>query len=229
MTDHEHHHHDHPKALHHDHQAHAHGEHCDDHWDGEAYLSRAGVREAAAINAENVATALNAAGIPTSEFSNLSVLEVGCGPGLVTEHLAKTYGSVHAIETSVSQLETFALQPAAKAKNVTWGLVTIRPGIDLRKEVLSPTCDDGRRMKAAPRNHFDVVVVNLVVHHVDDLVQFFGGIMSVTKPGGIVVITEFTVAEDGRDVIGDMRAKATGIAKEEADKVGRGRGRVSIV
>lgn len=210
--------HQHTEGAHHDHAHAAHG-HSDDHWDGEAYLSRPGIKETAAINAENVATALKAAGYSPESFSKLEVLEVGCGPGLVTEHLAKTFGSVHAIETSASQLKTFAAQPVAKETNVTWGLVTIRPGVDMSNAVPSPTPEDGNRQKSAPRDKFDVAVANLVVHHVDDISRFLGGILSVLKPGGIVVITEFTLAENGRDVVAEYRAKVGSQIQKEAEKV----------
>lgn len=217
-----------PEGLHHDHVQAAQsppGHEHDDHWDGATYLARPGVRETAAINAENVRVALTAAGLDPATFSKLSVIEVGCGPGLVTEHLAKTYGSVHAIETSASQLRTFSHQPVATAPNVTWGLVSIRPGIDLNVKVFSPTRTDQHRKVAAPRDTFDVAVANLVVHHVDDLTRLFSGMLSVLKPGGIAVITEFTLAEDGTDVISDMRARAHGQQKKEVEKVRAMRGR----
>lgn len=156
--------------------------------------------------------ALNRAGLPETALANLSLLEIGCGPGLVTSKLAPHFGSVHAIDVSPSMLQTFATQPAAALPNVTYAQHLLHPGSGddfvRATPAPSPTPEDPERKERPPREKFDVAVANLVVHHVDHLDHFFKGLFSVLSPGGKVVITEFTTLLDGSDPCADLRTKA---------------------
>jgi len=84
----------------------------------------------------------------------------------------------------------------------TYSLHAISPDspkvFDERQPLPSPTTSDENRSLVPPRTRFDVLVANLVVHHVDDLDGFFAGVVGLVKPGGWVVITEFGL-EEGQD------------------------------
>lgn len=54
-------------------------------------------------------------------------------------------------------------------------------------------------MMKPPRKEFDVAVVNLVLHHIDDTSSFLKGSTGLLKPGGWVVITEFAVEDGEKD------------------------------
>lgn len=226
--------HDHGDAHSHSHgHGHSHSHphaHGDDFWDGAAYLVRPGVLETASLSAGNLTSALtdlsatHPAYAPSSHKS-LSVVEVGCGPGAVTPYLADAFGQVYAIEASKSMITSFGGQAVAKRDNVAYGLVMLHPGsgkeFESRTEYSSPTDEEPERKMPPPAARFDVAVVNLVLHHVDDVGAFVDGIKGVLKSGGVVVITEFTVAEDGTDVVTKNRAM-----KAQKEKVSVLRGEV---
>ncbi|BEI90529.1 uncharacterized protein CcaverHIS019_0305990 [Cutaneotrichosporon cavernicola] len=201
---------------------HAHGHHADDFWDGAAYLARPGVQETASINAANLLAALSLLSQSHARFApanlhNLSLIEVGSGPGAVTQHLADSFGIVYATELSANMLKTFSGQPVAQRDNVSFGLVSLGPNskdeFKARKAFPSPTEAEPERTAAPPVVMFDVAVVNLVLHHVDDINSFMEGVKGVLRPGGVIVVTEFTLAEDGTDVVAKNRAM-----KAEKDK-----------
>lgn len=177
-------------------------------------------QETAALNAENIVFALARAGVDAATLPSLSLLEVGCGPGVVTAHLVDKFGSVHSIDTSPRMLTKFAETYADKETEgkVSWALHQLdsKSGDAFMRgtPMPSPTPQDAGRQVRPPRERFDVAVAVLVVHHVDDLESFFKGVFSVLEPGGKVVITEFTTYANGRDVLQELSAER---AKEKAE------------
>lgn len=59
-----------------------------------------------------------------------------------------------------------------------------------------------------PRDQFDVAVVNLVLHHVDDVEGFMAGLKDLLVEGGTVVFTEFTNLKFHRTVRLDLLVAA---------------------
>lgn len=177
------------------------------------------------LNATSIAAALQRSGTDPAAFRTLNVLEVGSGPGVVTKHLARTFGSVHSLDTSAKMLATFAERfspPNNETDNVTWAQHALRPAsgdVFMRGTPQpSPTPADPARTLAPPRERFDVAVAVLVVHHVDDLEAFFKGVLSVLEPGGKVVVVEFTTRADGRDMISEHFEKQV---KDKAEAEGK--------
>ena len=105
------------------------------------------------------------AGIAQEYTVDKSVLEVGCGTGLIMKRLQSKVSSIHGIDISEGMLSL------AKAKGLKVGLcsVTSLPYKD---------------------NSFDVVYSYKVLAHIKDIKTAMKEIARVTKPGGIV-ITEF--------------------------------------
>lgn len=68
------------------------------------------------------------------------------------------------------------------------------------RSVLSPTKADPERQVGLPRRQWDVAIVNLVLHHVDDIDGFMKGLRDLVKEGGMVVFTEFTNLHSERKV-----------------------------
>lgn len=102
-------------------------------------------------------------------------------------------------------LATFSDQlPADKYPQVTHSQHTLSASSGKQfasdEPVLSPTKADPQRQTQLPRQQFDVAVVNLVLHHVDDIVGFMTGLKDVVAPGGWVVFTEFTNLNMGHKV-----------------------------
>lgn len=175
--------------------------------------------ESAEANARNVLSGLKAAGYPEDKLKSLNCLEIGSGPGLVTKHLLPLFGSVHSIDTSPSMLKTLSKQSFAQSDNLTWSLHAL--GADsvtaFKKELPSPKNGEDSSSKP-PRDQFDVAISTLTIHHVDDVESFLKGAIALLKPGGVMVICEFTKDAEGKDVLKALREKYAQTASHDHDK-----------
>ncbi len=104
---------------------------------------------------------------PTA-LSGLTVLDVGCGAGLVTEPLARMGAAVVGIDPSDETIAAARLHAAAA------GLA-----IDYRATTAEALAEAGER--------FDVVLTLEVVEHVTDVAAFIATVASLVKPGGLTV------------------------------------------
>jgi 2-polyprenyl-6-hydroxyphenyl methylase/3-demethylubiquinone-9 3-methyltransferase len=103
-------------------------------------------------------------------LSGLSILDVGCGGGILAEPLARLGAKVTGIDPAE---ETVA---AARLHAEQSGLA-----IDYRAETIEALAEKGKR--------FDVVVASEVVEHVADLGLFVHRCAECVKPGGLMVVT----------------------------------------
>ena len=101
--------------------------------------------------------------------STSSILDVGCGIGLVDGHLVGAFGSVAGVDLSDAEL--------AQARGA-------------HPEV-SYLPSEPNRLPYADA-HFDVVFAACVLHHVapEDRASFVAEMFRVTRPGGLVVVFE---------------------------------------
>lgn len=161
---------------------------------------------------------LKAAGFPEDKLKTLNCLEIGSGPGAVTRHLLPLFGSVHSIDTSPSMLKTLSKQSFAQSDQLTWSLHAL--GADsasaFKNELPSPQNGEDGTAKP-PRDQFDVAISTLTVHHVDDTKSFLAGAKALLKPGGVLVICEFTKDAEGNDVLKALREKYGTQAKHDHD------------
>ncbi len=103
-----------------------------------------------------------------------SILEVGCGPGFITERLLEKYPTSRVTATDVN--EDF-IRYAQEYLNVeTRDRIQVQQDNILESEL--------------PDNHFDFVLVRLVFQHVSDPLQAAREIHRVLKPGGKVFIVD---------------------------------------
>jgi 2-polyprenyl-6-hydroxyphenyl methylase/3-demethylubiquinone-9 3-methyltransferase len=103
-------------------------------------------------------------------LKGLSVLDIGCGGGLVAEPLARLGGAVTAIDPAP---ETIA---AAQSHAMAQGL-----SIDYRAERAETLVAEGRA--------FDIVVCLEVVEHVPDVGAFVKVVSALVKPGGLLILS----------------------------------------
>jgi hypothetical protein len=105
---------------------------------------------------------------------------ISTGAGAVTQLLAKSFGTVHAIDVSPSMLSTFSTEvPSDKYPNVTHSLHTLSsssPAVFAEGEMKSPIKGDPDRVISLPRSQWDVAAVIMVLHHVDDVEGFMTGL-----------------------------------------------------
>jgi 2-polyprenyl-6-hydroxyphenyl methylase/3-demethylubiquinone-9 3-methyltransferase len=100
-------------------------------------------------------------------LAGLTILDVGCGGGILAEPLARLGGSVTGLDPAPTNI-TVARLHAERA-----GL-----SIDYRNETLETV--------AARGESFDVVLAMEVVEHVQDVRAFVATCTSVVKPGGLL-------------------------------------------
>ncbi len=103
-------------------------------------------------------------------LAGLSVLDIGCGGGLVSEPLARMGGKVTAIDPSDKNIAI------AKSHAEPQGLA-----IDYRAARVEDLVAEGER--------FDIVACLEVVEHVPDPAAFVNLCAQVTKPGGIALFS----------------------------------------
>lgn len=105
-----------------------------------------------------------------SSLSGLSVLDIGCGGGLVCEPLARLGADVTGIDPASENIE------AAEAH---------AEGMRLDIDYRVATAED----IAATNARFDAVLLLEVVEHVPDVPAFLKGAAPLVKPGGLMVLS----------------------------------------
>jgi 2-polyprenyl-6-hydroxyphenyl methylase/3-demethylubiquinone-9 3-methyltransferase len=103
-------------------------------------------------------------------LSGLSILDVGCGGGILAEPLARLGAKVTGIDPAEENIA------AARIHAEKIGLK-----IDYRAETIEAVAETGKR--------FDVVIASEVVEHVADLPLFVHHCGECVKPGGLMVVT----------------------------------------
>ncbi len=102
-------------------------------------------------------------------FAGLSVLDVGCGGGLLCEPLARLGATVTGIDAAADNIEI------ARAHATAMGL-----DIDYRFAAAADLAQDGRR--------FDAVLNMEVVEHVADRDAFLADCAALVRPGGLMFL-----------------------------------------
>lgn len=111
-------------------------------------------------------------------FEGLSLLEVGCGGGILSESLAVLGFQVTAIDAAEESIE--AAREHAKRNS----LLSSGREASLRYEATT-----AETLQASLAEPFDVVVSSEVIEHVLDPPEFCKTLSSLVKPGGLVVIS----------------------------------------
>jgi 2-polyprenyl-6-hydroxyphenyl methylase/3-demethylubiquinone-9 3-methyltransferase len=102
-------------------------------------------------------------------MEGISVLDIGCGGGLLAEPMARLGASVTAIDASEKNIKIASLH----AKNVELD-------IDYKCTSAEELASKGRQ--------FDVVLNMEVIEHVADVESFLQASASLVKPGGIMIV-----------------------------------------
>jgi 2-polyprenyl-6-hydroxyphenyl methylase / 3-demethylubiquinone-9 3-methyltransferase len=102
-------------------------------------------------------------------LAGLSLIDVGCGAGLVAEPMAR-------LGATVTGIDAAARNVAVAARHASGAGI----GIEYVQALPEAIAAEGRR--------FDIVLSLEVVEHVADVVGFLGACATLVKPGGLAVI-----------------------------------------
>ncbi|MBN9263941.1 MAG: bifunctional 2-polyprenyl-6-hydroxyphenol methylase/3-demethylubiquinol 3-O-methyltransferase UbiG [Hyphomicrobium sp.] len=103
-------------------------------------------------------------------FAGLTVLDIGCGGGLVSEPVARLGASVTGIDPAAENIE--AARRHADGQGLT---------IDYRSALVEDLVAEGRT--------FDCVLCLEVVEHVPDVAAFIATCAKLVRPGGLMVLS----------------------------------------
>lgn len=103
-------------------------------------------------------------------LAGITVLDVGCGGGLLSEPLARMGATVTGIDPIESSIET-----------ARWHAAEVGLEIDYEASTLEATMAAGCI--------FDLVIASEVIEHLPDVPQFLAAMAAVTRPGGLAVLS----------------------------------------
>jgi 2-polyprenyl-6-hydroxyphenyl methylase/3-demethylubiquinone-9 3-methyltransferase len=112
-------------------------------------------------------------------LSGLSVLDLGCGGGLVSAPLARLGGAVTAVDASDDAIGAASAHAAQSGLHVEFQVSTA--------EALAAT---GAR--------FDIIVALEIVEHVADVGAFLAAASALAKPGGLLVVSTINRTQRAR-------------------------------
>jgi 2-polyprenyl-6-hydroxyphenyl methylase / 3-demethylubiquinone-9 3-methyltransferase len=101
-------------------------------------------------------------------LGGLSIIDIGCGGGLLSEPLARMGATVAGIDPAVANIEAAKAHAAAGGLSIDYRAVTVESML-------------------AEAGSFDVVLAMEVVEHVPDVSSFVAACGKLVKPGGLMV------------------------------------------
>lgn len=105
-----------------------------------------------------------------SPFSGLSLLDVGCGGGLISEPMARLGASVTGIDASPTNITVAGLHAEQSALR-----------IDYQANTAEALATQGKQ--------FDVVLALEIIEHVADVALFYDALRALVKPGGVLILS----------------------------------------
>ncbi len=109
-------------------------------------------------------------GESATPLNNLSLVDIGCGGGLIAEPMARLGAKVTAIDASETNVRVAGLHAQAGGLN-----------IDYRATTAEALAADGAQ--------FDIVLALEIIEHVADISLFYDALTALVKPGGILILS----------------------------------------
>lgn len=113
------------------------------------------------------------------DFSNIkNILDYGCGTGLIAFNLVEENNEVLGLDNSIGMVEEF--NKKVKEKNLS--------NIKAKKHNILE--------EDLPKNSFDLIVISMSLHHIEDINMFFKKSFEALKNGGYICVNDLD-KEDG--------------------------------
>lgn len=113
---------------------------------------------------------IGGSGVSATPFKNLSLLDVGCGGGLICEPMARLGASVTGVDAGEANIATAMAHAQQSALTIDYRATTAE---DL----------------AAQGAQYDVVLALEIVEHVADPALFYRCLAQLVKPGGLLIMS----------------------------------------
>ncbi len=109
-------------------------------------------------------------GESATPLAKLSVLDVGCGGGLLSEPMARLGADVTGIDAAKESIAVAKTHAAAQCL-----------GIDYRVAAAETLAAEGKQ--------FDIVLALEIIEHVADTALFYAALAELVKPGGVLILS----------------------------------------
>lgn len=133
---------------------------------------------------------------PQSPLKGLSLLDIGCGGGLIAEPMARLGANVTAIDASEKNIAVAKLHAEQSSLDINYRCMTAEElAKEIHNEASRPTSPEPRPMgdpagdTGDNTKGFDIVLALEIIEHVADIDLFMASVMQLVKPGGTVVLS----------------------------------------
>ena len=119
--------------------------------------------------------------------TQLDVLEIGCGTGLLSLEVAPAVHRLVAVDAAEGMIEVLSskLSKPHAPKNVLPLALLLEDPEDKNLPPADEAIPDGPRLK------FDLIISHLVLHHISDIKSVLTTMLGCLKEGGMVALTDF--------------------------------------
>jgi len=130
-------------------------------------------------------------------YSGLSLLDIGCGGGLVCEPMARLGGTVTGIDADSNAIEAAKVHAKQSGLEIEYRCASTDELLAGKTPHLNPPpSQGGRTSKPSPLvrgegldGGFDAVLALEIVEHVADVDKFVGHCVDLCKPGGLIIFS----------------------------------------
>ena len=109
-------------------------------------------------------------GASATPLNNLSLVDIGCGGGLISEPMARLGANVTGIDASETNINVAALHAKVGGLNINY-----------RATAAEQLALEGKQ--------FDVILALEIIEHVGRVELFYDSIVKLVKPGGVLIIS----------------------------------------
>lgn len=109
-------------------------------------------------------------GESATPFKNLSLADIGCGGGLISEPMARLGAATTGVDAGLENIKTAALHATQGGLSIDY------------------LCNSAEEL-VAEGAQFDVVLALEIVEHVSDPALFYDALAALVKPGGLLILS----------------------------------------